>query len=300
MQIERHEIRVFSAVVEEGTFSRAAERLNVSQSAVSQTIANLEHKLDAVLIERRGKLNLTEAGKRLFSFTRTVIQEERSALEDLASIGSGALSTLSLAMNSLFKRFLGKPLLLEFCQRNPLTRLKLDVAPGREIVYGVDEGRWELGLGPFQTQMPGHFRLLPLAAEERLLAVHESHPRLHAFRSDPSGELARTTLLTSYLDEATKRPGRDRIRNRVASVWEISDLELRLSLAEAGQGVLYLSDRLHQALSGFHLIEGLEISRLPRQVGLYHNKHKALSEGAKRFIAICQRHARGKPLALPG
>ena len=51
MQIERHEIRVFSAVVEEGTFSRAAERLNVSQSAVSQTMANLGHKLDAVLIE---------------------------------------------------------------------------------------------------------------------------------------------------------------------------------------------------------------------------------------------------------
>ena len=76
MQIERHEIRVFSAVVKEGTFSRAAERLNVSQSAVSQTIANLEHKLDAALIERRGKLNLTEAGKRLFAFTRTVIQEE--------------------------------------------------------------------------------------------------------------------------------------------------------------------------------------------------------------------------------
>ena len=308
MQIERHEIRVFSAVVEEGTFSRAAERLNVSQSAVSQTIANLEHKLDAVLIERRGKSmrgaspsrspaegspNLTEAGKRLFGFTRTVIQEERSALEDLTRIRSGALSTLSLAMNSLFKRFLGKPLLLEFCQRNPLTRLKLDVAPGREIVYGVDEGRWELGLGPFQTQMPGHFRLLPLTAEERLLAVHESHPRFHAFRSDPSGELARTTLLTSYLDEAAKRPGRDRIRNRVASVWEISDLELRLSLAEAGQGVLYLSDRLHQALTGFHLIEGLEISRLPRQVGLYHNKHKALSEGAKRFIAICQEQFNG-------
>ena len=79
----------------------------------------------------------------------------------------------------------------------------------------------------------------------------------------------------------------------MASVWEISDLELRLSLAEAGQGVLYLSDRLHQALTGFHLIEGLEISRLPRQVGLYHNKHKALSEGAKRFIAICQEQFNG-------
>ena len=38
MQIERHEIRVFSAVVEEGGFSRAAERLNISQPAVSQAI----------------------------------------------------------------------------------------------------------------------------------------------------------------------------------------------------------------------------------------------------------------------
>ena len=43
MHMERNEIRVFNAVVEERGFSRAAERLNVSQSAVSQTIANLEH-----------------------------------------------------------------------------------------------------------------------------------------------------------------------------------------------------------------------------------------------------------------
>ena len=52
MQIERHEIRVLSAVIEEGGFSRAAERLNVSQSAVSQAIANLEHKLNTALLVR--------------------------------------------------------------------------------------------------------------------------------------------------------------------------------------------------------------------------------------------------------
>jgi hypothetical protein len=52
MQVERHEIRVLSAVIEEGGFSRAAERLNVSQSAVSQAIANLEHKLNTALLVR--------------------------------------------------------------------------------------------------------------------------------------------------------------------------------------------------------------------------------------------------------
>jgi DNA-binding transcriptional LysR family regulator len=65
MQIERHEIRVLSAVIEEGGFSRAAERLNVSQSAVSQAIASLEHKL----VWRcwcATRAAPTEAGLRLF------------------------------------------------------------------------------------------------------------------------------------------------------------------------------------------------------------------------------------------
>ena len=52
MQIERNEIRCFHAVVEAGGFSRAAERLDLSQSAVSQAIANLEHRLGAVLLRR--------------------------------------------------------------------------------------------------------------------------------------------------------------------------------------------------------------------------------------------------------
>ena len=287
MQIERHEIRVFSAVVEEGGFSRAADKLNISQSAVSQAVANLEHKLDAVLLVRGSKPELTEAGKRIFTFTRMVINEEQSTLDDLQQIKGGALSTLSLAMNSMFNRFFGRELMFEFCERNPLTRLKLDVAPSREIVYGVDEDRWELGIGPFQSRMPGHFRLAPFFSENRVLVVHEQHPRYQAFMTGPEAELAQSTLLTSYLDDVTKRPGSDRIRNQFASVWEVSNLDLRLALAEAGMGVLYMSDRLQAVLEGFRIIEGLEISTMEREVGLYYKKHKALSEGAKRFVAIC-------------
>ena len=56
--LETHEIRVFKTVYEENGFNRAAEKLFVTQSAVSQTIANLEHKLDTVLFHRKPlKLN---------------------------------------------------------------------------------------------------------------------------------------------------------------------------------------------------------------------------------------------------
>lgn len=293
MQIERHEIRIFSAVVEEGGFSRAAERLNITQSAVSQAVANLEHKLDARLLERRGKPELTEAGKRLFAFTQAVIKEETNALDDIAQIRAGALSTLNLGMSSMFNRLFGRELLLEFCERNPLTRLKLDVAPSRELIYGVDEDRWELGIGPFQTLMPGHFETKRFFEEERVLVAHEKHPRFDALMSQPARELAQLTLLTSYLDDATKRPGSERLRNQFASVWEISSLELRLTLAEAGMGVTYVSDRLVGDLEGFHPIDHMEISTIPRVVGIFHKKHVALSEGGKRFLAICQRRFAG-------
>jgi len=289
MQIERNEIRVFAAVVEEGGFSRAAERLHISQSAVSQAVANLEHKLDARLLLRKGRPKLTEAGKRLFSFAQTMVNEEQRTLADIQRIRTGALSTLNLAMNSVVSRVHGRTLMLEFCERNPLTRLKLDVAPSREIIYGVEDERWELGFGPFQHNMPGHFELTPYFTEARLLVVHEAHPRFQALTADPDTELPGTTLLTSYLDDAARRPGPEqRLRNQFAGVWEVSNLELRLALAEAGKGVTYLSDLLLGQLGGFHPIEGLEISRFEREVGLYYQRHRALSEGARRFIAVCE------------
>lgn len=289
MQIERHEIRIFAAVVEEDGFSRAAEKLDVSQSAVSQAIANLEHKLDTQLLVRGRKLALTESGKRLFSFSRMVINEESQALDDIQRIRTGALSTLNLAMSSGVNRFFGERLLLEFCEKNPLTRLKLDVAPSREMVYGVDEDRWELGFGPFQSRMPGHFELLPFYEETRYLVVHEDHPQFVQLTNDPAAHMASQTLLASYLDDPGKRPGNQRIRDQVQDVWEVSHLELRLALCAAGKGITYLSDRLLADIDGYHAIEGLEVSSFEREVGLYFKKHQALSEGAKRFIGICQR-----------
>lgn len=295
MHIERHEIRIFAAVVEEDGFSRAAEKLDVSQSAVSQAIANLEHKLDTQLLIRGRKLALTESGKRFFTFSRLVINEESVALDDIQRIRTGALSTLNLAMSSGVNRFHGERLLLEFCEKNPLTRLKLDVAPSREMVYGVDDGRWELAFGPFQSRMPGHFELLPFFAETRYLVVHEHHPDFQALRDTPATHMARQTLLASYLDDPGKRPGNQRIRDLVQDVWEVSHLELRLALCAAGKGITYLSDRLLADIEGFHAIDGLPVSSFDREVGLYYKKHQALSEGAKRFIGICQRSFSPEP-----
>ena len=100
-------------------------------------------------------------------------------------------------------------------------------------------------------------------------------------------------LLTSYLDDAAKRGGLERLRNQFSVVWEISNLELRLALAESGKGITYLSNHLLNDLNGFKPISGLDISLIEREVGLCYKTDAPLSEGAKRFIGICQRHFPG-------
>src|SRR5688500_7147494 len=150
MQIERNEVRCFHAVIEAGGFSRAAERLNLSQSAVSQAIANLEHRLGAGLLRRGNPPQLTEAGIRLLRYAETVLNEERETLADIAQIQTGALSALSLALPPAADARFGIALLKEFSERNPLPRFKVTVAPSREIVHGVSDGRWEVGFGPLQ------------------------------------------------------------------------------------------------------------------------------------------------------
>ena len=65
---------MLAAVIENSGFKRAAESLHVTQSAVSQAIANLERKLDYKLLER-SPLAPTEAGKRILTYARSRARE---------------------------------------------------------------------------------------------------------------------------------------------------------------------------------------------------------------------------------
>jgi DNA-binding transcriptional LysR family regulator len=288
MQIERNEIRCFHAVIDAGGFSRAAERLDLSQSAVSQAIANLEHRLGVMLLRRGNPPQLTEAGLRLLRYAETVMNDERETLADIEQIRSGALSTLSLALSPAANARFGVSLLQQFSERNPLTRLKVVVAPSRELVYGVSDGRWELGFGPLQHTMPEYFAFHPCFAEVRRLMIARDHPSRAAVQRDPQAVLRTLPLVTSYLDETTRRSGGDRLRNAFASVWEVSHMELRLALVADGKGVTYVSDLVTKLPDQLVPIEGLPFSSIERQVGVYYLRHKTLSQAGARFLALCR------------
>jgi len=293
MHIERNELRCFHAVIDAGGFSRAAERLDLSQSAVSQAIANLEHRLGVSLLRRGSPPQPTEAGLRLQRYAQSMLNEERETLADINRIKSGALSTLSLAISPAANSKIGIALLKEYCERNPLTRLKVVVAPSREIVHGVAEGRWELGFGPFHHNMPAHFALHPCLAEVRRLMIALDHPARAALLRDAVGTVLGLPLVTSSLDESARRSTGERLRDSFGSVWEVSHMELRLALVADGKGVTYVSDLFAPIPTQLAPVEGLPYSQIERQVGAYCLKHQPLSQAGARFLALC--HERWPP-----
>ncbi|HEX5420586.1 MAG TPA: substrate-binding domain-containing protein, partial [Gammaproteobacteria bacterium] len=226
---------------------------------------------------------------RVLRFAETLINEERETLADVALIKSGAASTLSLALSPAANARCGISLLREFSERNPLTRLKVVVAPSREIVSGVGEGRWELGFGPLQHEMPAYFALHVCFGETRRLMISRDHPSLTQVRRDPAGIVRTLPLVTSYLDEpAARHPGTERLRDAFGSVWEVSHMELRLRLVAEGHGVTYVSDLVADVPEELVPVEGLPYSRIEREVGAFHLKHKQLSQAGARFVALCR------------
>ena len=100
MRLEIAELRTFQAVIETDGFKSAAEQLHISQSAVSQAIANLEAKLELPLIERGKPLVLTDAGRRVLDHANQVLREEAQTLDDLARIKRGRHQLLNLGLSA--------------------------------------------------------------------------------------------------------------------------------------------------------------------------------------------------------
>jgi len=290
MRLESSELRAFIAVITYNGFNRAAENLHITQSAVSQSIANLEAKLDAPLIQRGKQLKLTDEGKRLFDYAHRALNDEQQTLEDIKRIRSGDFEPLSLGINSVINRFYAPQLLTLFCQNNPNYRLKVEELPSRSIIYAVLSGTIELGMGPLQKHMAAH-HTIALFEESRYLVVSPKHPFYTQIIAGDDSYLKQTPILASVLDDPDMRPAMQRVRDRFASVWEISSLTLRIHLVDQGLGVTYIDKKLLEEdprCREFVPIDDAGISRFDRQVGIYYKSGKTLSNCAVAFIEQCR------------
>jgi len=229
------QLRIFLAVVDEGSFNGAARKLGRAISVISYGIANMEAQLGVTLFEREGSRRpvLTTVGKAVLATARAVADDVDALMATVRGFNQGLETELTLAVDVMFPTAVLARILRQFQQFFPTVDLRLHVEALGAITALVLDQRADLGVaGPVIIDDPvldrvrvGQVELLPVAAPGHALA------RMEAI---PTG-VARQHLQLVLTDRSPLTEGRD-FSVLSPRTWRLADLGAKHALLLEGIG----------------------------------------------------------------
>ena len=176
--MELRHLTTFVAVAEQGSFTRASERLHVVQSAVSAGVRNLERELGTPLFDRTThRVELTDAGRALLPEARATLAAARMAREAVDQVRGGLRGTVTLGIlqvDALGTVNIAR-LLAAFRDEHPDVELHVRHASSAEMAAQVRDGSLDLAFVALPARRATGLQLTALRREPMPLAVHDGH-----------------------------------------------------------------------------------------------------------------------------
>jgi len=145
--MDLRQLQYFVAVVEQGSFSRAAVSLNLAQPSVSRQVALLETELGQRLLERTGRtVTPTAAGNALLAHARVMLNASAQAVSDLRQMGEDPVGRVVVGLPNWVAMAICVPLIRQFRQRFPRAVLSIVEGLSPAIQDGLIAGRIDLAL----------------------------------------------------------------------------------------------------------------------------------------------------------
>ncbi|MEI4471182.1 LysR family transcriptional regulator [Frigidibacter sp. MR17.24] len=281
------DLRAFLSVVDLQGFHRAAEALNLSQSALSRRIQKLEQAVGAPLLERTTRhVSLTAIGSELIPLVRRMIEEFDTSLFRVSEVGrhSGALVTIACIPTAAF--YFLPTVIREFARVYPNIRFRILDLTAVDGLQAVARGEVEFGINIMGSSDPD-LEFMHLADDPFVLAVRKEHP-LAAKPVVDWRDLGEYPLITVHrssgnrtlLDTALARHDL-----KLHWTYEVTHLSTSLGLVEQGLGISVLP-RL--ATPGgdhpFLVTRRLAAPEISRPIGVVKRRNARLSPAAARFL----------------
>jgi DNA-binding transcriptional LysR family regulator len=287
-------LRIFLAVAEERSFSRAAIRVHRTQPAVSQAVRRLERDLGEELFDRSSKSGtLTDAGHVLQNYGQRLVrlaEESESAIRELRDLRRGRvlIGANEAAVHTLL------PLMVRFRQRVPEISIDVRRVPARQIAVEVQQGSLDFGALTFRPAESGLLEVV-VGSDELVLLVAPSHPlakRTIVTMEDVAGE--------SVVAHNDPSPARE----RVLRLFEQRHIPLRMVIAlpsldgikravELKLGVALLPRRCAVMEIASGRLVAVPVSGISRRRQLMLVCRKAhRSHAANAFLAVAQEKTR--------
>ena len=235
-RISLEQCACFKAVVDEGSFAKAAEVLNKSQSSVSYTIGKMEELLPTPVLEQQGrKAVLTESGKVLYRKATSLLKEADNVELSAQLLAKGWEPEVTVAVDLLVDLDPVIRALTAFSKESPSTRIVIL----ETTLSGTDEALLErkadLVLSP---KVPPGFLGKPLGQVEMLPVAHPNHPLL-ALKENVTEPELRQHRQVVFKDTGVKRQ-QDAGWLGAEQRWAVSHMRASIELVEKNMGYAWL------------------------------------------------------------
>ncbi len=285
------QLEVFLAVARERGFSRAADKMHRTQSAVSQTIRKLEAEIREPLFDRSSREGLlTDAGRVLQEYAERLLNVRENAREALAELRALQTGKLVVAANEFTALYLLR-VLGEFRRLHPAIRIVVQRSLGSQIPDDILRHKCEFGMLTYDPQEP-ELASVVVYSDELIFVVPPKHPLARESRVS-IGQLG----AESFVAHIVSSPYREKViqafkryKTPLHMGVELPTLQAIKRFVAMGNGVAFLPEiSVEDEISRGELVRiQVQELRVHRKLRLIYRKAAALSHAGRAFVKIAE------------
>ncbi len=294
MNVTIRQLRAFVAISELKSFTLAARRLHVTQSALSLLVKDLETELRVRLMDRgpRG-LSLTAAGADFLTAATKVLEDLDAAVSGAAQLRDLRRGIVRVTCTPLYASTFLPQVVSDFNAKNPSITIRVLDTLNEEVLRRIMIGEVDLGIAP-QRPTPPEIRETPLFAD-RIDAICPSGHELANKRSITWKQLLKFPFV-SLTRDFTSRLQADLSSNSsmllLSPVHEVSYLATAFGLVKSGQGLTAQPKAARSMLASFGLVSVPTVQPIiHRQISIFTRRDITLSPAAEGFYQLVIEHA---------
>ena len=279
-------IKTLACIAETGSFSAAADALNVSQPAISKRVHKLEEELNCRLVERHGRsAKLTGAGKLLISSTNTLVKQLETVKHTIAALNDEISGELNIITSHHIGMHRLPQFLKQYCDNYPSVKIHLSFADSEAAYNQLSEGDDDFALVTLGKHHQGALISEPLWHDPLVIMVAKTHP--FASRS--------SVTLQQLSDEQAVLPGMETYTGRIVKqLFDEKGLSLKANMAtnyletikmmvSVGLGWTMLPASMADDTVSKLSVEGISASRT---LGIIQRASYQATPAAKAFFAL--------------
>ncbi len=285
------QLRIFAEVAALEHITRAAARLNMTQSAVSAAISALESRHRVTLFDRVGRsIVLNDTGRLFLKEAQAVLASARAAEAALMDLSGLMQGNLSIMASQTVAGYWLAPRLAEYKRLYPGIALGVRIGNTQEVADAVAEGRAEIGL----IEWPDERRSVSarrIATDEMIVVVAPGHPWSDA-RPRTINDFIETPWILREAGSGTRHAFESLVQSGGLEMsaldisMELPGNETVIGMVEAGVGATLMSRAIVTPLLKSGSLVEANVAPLPRPFFLLRHEERYRSKAADAFDAI--------------